>query len=124
MHLLIASRQGFEVIIPHPVQFQLESAGGFQVSVDSIFFEDVTGAIGEEFGELFSFQRGECDSPYAASDHVFFVAGAEVAEHFTHGRIVSVAFIFDACMEIQLLKHSKRPFFVLLQLLLAPNVGN
>lgn len=66
------------------------------MTVDSVLFEAIALAVGEEFGELFVFQGGECDASYTATFEFVDVTGTETAEESTHGGVVCVTFVFDA----------------------------
>lgn len=95
MHLLVGGGQRLQVVRPHPVQLQLEGAGGLEVSVDAILLEAVPLAVREELRELLVLERAEGDPADAAALELLLVAGAEAAEHAAHRRVVRVALVAD-----------------------------
>lgn len=96
MHFLIGRRQRFQIVRPHPVQFQLESTGGLQMPVDPVFLKAVPVSVREKFRELLVLQSAERYASDAAVLQFFLVAGAPAAEYLAHRRVVGVAFIFYA----------------------------
>lgn len=99
MHLLITSRQGFQIVTPHPIQLQLERASRLQMPVNPILLKPIPGAIRKELRKLLPFQGGERDPPDTARQQLLLVPGAERAENPTHRRIVRVAFILNPYMQ-------------------------
>ena len=48
VHFLIGSRKNFQLVSSQSIDFQLESQSRFQVTINTIFIEEITSAVGEE----------------------------------------------------------------------------
>lgn len=96
MHLLIGRGQCFQVVVAHAAQLDLECARRFQVAVDLVLFEIVTGTVREELRRLFVFERTKRYAANTPAHQLVFVAYEKAAEYFAHCGVVVLAFVFDA----------------------------